>query len=176
MRKIWVIHRKFTLKVKLWHFLTPPHYTNSENSIIFCECIDSYFLGKNLSNFVHPSIENPATHITITIRRILCSYGGYYLFIPICNYIIFFLCYITIDFICVSGDHPRWCNISQWPLASWMFYLHSLHKVPGWSKIYFQVLKIIFKGEKIWEDSLDLILSPSASVKIWIIGRKVYLR
>ena len=28
-------NRKLPLKVKLWHFLTPPHYTNSQNSIIF---------------------------------------------------------------------------------------------------------------------------------------------
>ena len=27
-------HRKLTLKVKFWLFLTPPHYTNSQNSII----------------------------------------------------------------------------------------------------------------------------------------------
>ena len=28
-------HRKLTLKVKFWHILTPPHYTNSQNSTIF---------------------------------------------------------------------------------------------------------------------------------------------
>ena len=32
------------------------------------------------------------------------------------------------------------------------------------------------KVEKIYEDSLDSILSPSSSVKIQIIGGKVYLR
>ena len=26
-------HWKLNLKVKFWHFLTPPHYTNSQNSI-----------------------------------------------------------------------------------------------------------------------------------------------
>ena len=26
--------RKLTFKVKFWHFLSPPHYTNSQNSII----------------------------------------------------------------------------------------------------------------------------------------------
>ena len=33
-----------------------------------------------------------------------------------------------------------------------------------------------FKVEKIWEDILDSIPSPSTSVKIQIIGGKVYLR
>ena len=32
------------------------------------------------------------------------------------------------------------------------------------------------KAENIYEDSLDLILSSSPSVKIQIFGRKVYLR
>ena len=27
-------YRKLTLKVKFWHFLTPPHQPNSQNSII----------------------------------------------------------------------------------------------------------------------------------------------
>ena len=33
--------RKLTLKVKFWHFLTPPHQPNSQNSIISFEQIDS---------------------------------------------------------------------------------------------------------------------------------------
>ena len=33
-------HRKLTLKVKFWHLLTPPHYTNSQNSIISFEYVD----------------------------------------------------------------------------------------------------------------------------------------
>ena len=28
-------HRKLTLKIKFWHFLTLPHYANSQNSRIF---------------------------------------------------------------------------------------------------------------------------------------------
>ena len=39
-----------TLKVKCWHFLTPSHYTNSQNSMISFDY--SWFLAKNLSNFV----------------------------------------------------------------------------------------------------------------------------
>ena len=35
---------------------------------------------------------------------------------------------------------------------------------------------ILVKVEKIYEDSLDSISSPSPSVKIQIIGGKVYLR
>ena len=42
--------RKLTLKVKFWHFLTPCHYSNSQNSII--SFVYSWFLAKNLSNFV----------------------------------------------------------------------------------------------------------------------------
>jgi hypothetical protein len=29
-----------TLKVNFWHFLTPPHYTNSQNSIISFGYVD----------------------------------------------------------------------------------------------------------------------------------------
>ena len=42
--------RKFTLNVRFWHFLTPPHYTNLQNSMISFDF--SWFLAKNLSNFV----------------------------------------------------------------------------------------------------------------------------
>ena len=37
-------HRKLTLKVTFWHFLTPPHCTNSQNSKISCGYFD--FLAK----------------------------------------------------------------------------------------------------------------------------------
>ena len=43
-------HRKLTLKVKFWYFLTAPHYSNSQNLVISFEY--SWFLAKNLSNFV----------------------------------------------------------------------------------------------------------------------------
>ena len=33
--------RKLTSIVKFWHFLTPAHYTNSQNSIISFGCINS---------------------------------------------------------------------------------------------------------------------------------------
>ena len=51
--------RKLTLKVKFWHFLTPPHYTNSQKKILVC-----WFLGKNISNFVPPAwkLNNPYYH------------------------------------------------------------------------------------------------------------------
>ena len=35
---------------KFWHFLKPPHYTNSQNSMISFDY--SWFLAINLSNFV----------------------------------------------------------------------------------------------------------------------------
>ena len=40
---------KLTLKAKFWYFLIPPHYTNLQNLMIFDY---SWFLAKNLSNFV----------------------------------------------------------------------------------------------------------------------------
>ena len=43
-------HRKLTLNVKFWYFLTAPHYSNFQNLVISFEY--SWFLGKNLSNFV----------------------------------------------------------------------------------------------------------------------------
>ena len=42
--------RKLTLKVKFWYFLTAPHYSNFQNLVISFEY--SWFLAKNLSNFV----------------------------------------------------------------------------------------------------------------------------
>ena len=38
------------MKVRFWHLLTPPHYTNLQNSMISFDY--SWFLAKNLSNFV----------------------------------------------------------------------------------------------------------------------------
>ena len=43
-------HRKLTLKVKFWYFLTAPHYSNFQNLVISFEY--SWFLAKNLSNFL----------------------------------------------------------------------------------------------------------------------------
>ena len=43
-------HRKLTLKVKFCHYLTPCHYSNSQNLVISFEY--SWFLVKNLSNFL----------------------------------------------------------------------------------------------------------------------------
>ena len=43
-------HRKLTLKVKFWYFLTAPHYSNFQNLVISFEYSGS--LAKNLSNFV----------------------------------------------------------------------------------------------------------------------------
>ena len=43
-------HRKLTLKVKFWYFLTARHYSNFQNLVTSFEY--SWFLAKNLSNFV----------------------------------------------------------------------------------------------------------------------------
>ena len=42
--------RKLTLKVKFWYCLKAPHYSNFQNLVISFEY--SWFLAKNLSNFV----------------------------------------------------------------------------------------------------------------------------
>ena len=53
------------LNVKFWHFLTPPHYTNSQNSLISFE-----FLGQELSNFVSlPRKLKTCTNITFTWQQ-----------------------------------------------------------------------------------------------------------
>ena len=39
--------------VKFWHFLTPPHYTNSQNSIISFEYVDSWISWQNLELFLN---------------------------------------------------------------------------------------------------------------------------
>ena len=41
------IHRKLILKVKFWHFLTPPHYTNSQISIISIGYVDFHTAGSD---------------------------------------------------------------------------------------------------------------------------------
>ena len=52
IRKLRMIFgvEKLTLKVRFWHFLTCPHYTNSENSMNSFDYI--WFFAQNLSNFV----------------------------------------------------------------------------------------------------------------------------
>ena len=53
---------KITFKLKFWHFLTPYHSTNLQNSIISFD--NSWFLAKNLSNFVslHWKLHNRECH------------------------------------------------------------------------------------------------------------------
>ena len=64
MRKMRMIfwHKKFTLKVKFWHFGTA-YYTNLQNSIISFEYV-CWLLVKTLSNFVSLpwKIHNPYCH------------------------------------------------------------------------------------------------------------------
>jgi tricorn protease-like protein len=55
-------HRKLTLKVKFWHFLTPPHHNNSQNSIISFRYVDS--LAK-IFLILYPRLKNSTTHIAI---------------------------------------------------------------------------------------------------------------
>ena len=56
-------HRKLTLKVKFWHFSTPLHYTNSQNSIISFGYV--YFYAK-IFKTLYPPLTNLTTCITTT--------------------------------------------------------------------------------------------------------------
>ena len=60
-------HRKLTLKVKFWHFLTPSRYSNFPNLVFLFEY--SWFLAKNLSNFVSLpwKLHNPYCHNVYTV-------------------------------------------------------------------------------------------------------------
>ena len=68
--------RKLILNVKFWHILTPPHYNNSQNSIIFFGC---RFLGENLSNFVSPDLKlhNRYCHNGNGSKGVPCTMGLY---------------------------------------------------------------------------------------------------
>ena len=64
-------HRKLTLKVKFWYFLTAPHYSNFQNLVISFEY--SWFLAKNLPNFVSLpwNLHNRECHSLHCARRLL---------------------------------------------------------------------------------------------------------
>ena len=51
-------HRKLTLKVKFWHFLTACHLSKTQNSIISFRCVDSY---PKIFPILYPPLENSTT-------------------------------------------------------------------------------------------------------------------
>ena len=57
---------RLILKVTFWHFLTPPHYTNSQNPIISFGYVDSWAI---FFLILYPPLENPTTRITILFRK-----------------------------------------------------------------------------------------------------------
>ena len=66
-----------TLKVRFWHFLTPPHYINLQNSMISFDY--SWFLAKNHSNFVTlpRKLHNRYCHnVHILIENIFLGHGN----------------------------------------------------------------------------------------------------
>ena len=71
-------HRKLTLNVKFWPFLTPPHYTNSHNSIISFGYGD--FLAK-IFPILYLPYENSRTRIAIMFRVF-----GIYITLPLVNW------------------------------------------------------------------------------------------
>ena len=58
--------KKLTLKVEFWHFLTPPHYTNPQNSMIFFGYVDFY---AKILLIVQLPLENLTTCITILPKQ-----------------------------------------------------------------------------------------------------------
>ena len=67
-------HRKLTLKIKFWYFLTAPHYSNFKNLVISFEY--SWFLAKNLSNFVSLSwkLHNRKCHSYHISLHLVCAF------------------------------------------------------------------------------------------------------
>ena len=55
-------YKKLTWKVKIWHFFTAHHYSNSANLVILLDY--RWFLAENLSK-LYPSLENSTTGIAI---------------------------------------------------------------------------------------------------------------
>ena len=73
--------RKLTLKLKVWHILTSPRYTNSQSSKNSVEYVD--LLAKILP-ILYPPLENSTTGITIS-----CTHGAAFKFANVCTYLLF---------------------------------------------------------------------------------------
>ena len=70
----------------------------------------------------------------------------------------------------------HWTQLEWWRSQCLVGALVGVESVELTSENILVILNMIFKVEKILKGSLDLIPSPSLSVKIQIIGRKVCLR
>ena len=60
--QIYLWWRKLTLKVQFWHFLPPPHYLNSQNTIFSFDYVDFW---PKIITILYPSHGNSTTHVTI---------------------------------------------------------------------------------------------------------------
>ena len=78
-------HRKLTLKVKFWYFLTALHYSNFQNLVISFEY--SWFLAKNLSNFVSLpwKLHNRYCHNLHTYVQTIVSVNQWFFRITMCS-------------------------------------------------------------------------------------------
>jgi hypothetical protein len=65
---------KLTLKVKFWHFLTSPHYTNSQNSMVSFDSDDSQMTHRLLQFIDAISIVKEKRLFTIIGKGIFCSF------------------------------------------------------------------------------------------------------
>ena len=85
LRKILMIFDRENLKVKLRHFLTPPHYTNSQNSIIAFGYVDSQ---AKIFLILYPCLKNSTTRNAIawSVYIIICMTVNRYISIYMPTY------------------------------------------------------------------------------------------
>ena len=123
-------------------------------------------LAKNLSNFVYPpwKLDNPYYHRTWPKYLITAFCMGTHLLIWIFN----------LFSISSVRNLPNW-SWSQPCATPWPVFWVSIMKIHCRSILWLKV-KFFFKVGKVLKGSLDLIPSPLPSVKIQIMGGKVYLR
>ena len=136
-------HRKLTLKVKFWHFLTPSHYTNSQNLIIFFGYVDSI---AKIFPISYPPLENSTIRITITAR---------------------FICF---DFISMQARRKQATSISldkfihSFKLVLWVNVKGVIHKLNSMQGNKYKV-HIFWEGHKILRNLHLTFVLRSASQK-----------
>ena len=118
-----------TLKVKFWHFLTPPHNTNSQNSIISFGYVDSQ---AKIFPILYLPVDNSTTRIAIVLLRgilifrqnVFPFWDSNFLYdkiIPINNGKITCCRRAVFEIILLSGSRNQLRNYE-----SWVFFLRNL--------------------------------------------------
>ena len=117
---------KITLKVKFWHFLTPPHYTSVQNSIISFEYVD-FFQPKNFL-ILYPSFENSTTGIAIVCTKKLHKK---YLFL---NFFLIFFVFLGGSKLAKYLQSIVSCSTGDTSVCD--FYIMTLVRIPTYHKFY----------------------------------------